>query len=95
MSDGYFHDDSLVSSVISNLTNDLTQYNAKIAELVSLVNTMKDSSAWKDALVKTSFIAKANEYIDDYKRFANYIEGFIKYLQNKSNKASELERAYS
>ncbi|MBR6133450.1 MAG: hypothetical protein IKQ29_01895 [Bacilli bacterium] len=95
MSDGYFHDDPLVMTVINNLTKDLTQYNAKIAELVSLVNTMNESSAWKDALVKTSFIAKANEYIDNYKKFANYIEGFIKYLQNKNTRASELERAYS
>jgi flagellar hook-associated protein FlgK len=95
MSDGYFHDDPLVVSVINNLTKDLAQYNSKIAELVSLVNTMNESSSWKDELVKTSFISKANEYIESYKKFATYIEGFIKYLQNKNNKASELERAYS
>ena len=66
MSDSYFHNDALVSSVIDDLTRDLDDYNNRITELVTLVNTMSESSSWKDNVVKSAYIKTCNDYIQEY-----------------------------
>ena len=95
MSDSYFHNDALVSSVIDDLTRDLEDYNNRITELVTLVNTMSESSSWKDNVVKSAYIQTCNDYIQEYQKFANILSGFINYLTRKNSGANDLERAYS
>jgi hypothetical protein len=95
MSDSYYHSNEQVSSIIDDLTNDLNEYNSKIDELVSLVNTMSESSSWKDNLVKSAYIQTCNDYIKEYQKFANILSGFINYLTRKNGGANDLERAYS
>ncbi len=95
MSDSYFHNDALVSSVIDDLTRDLDDYNNRITELVTLVNTMSESSSWKDNVVKSAYIKTCNDYIQEYQKFANILSGFINYLTRKNSGANDLERAYS
>lgn len=95
MGDSYVHNGELVSETVNLLTNDLSNYSAKIAELETLINTMNGSSSWKDELLKTSFIETAEQYISVYKNYIEILEGFIKYLDKKNNTAMDLESAYS
>ena len=95
MSDNYHHDGDGISSTIDQLVTDLQDYNDNIVKLVTMINTINESSSWKDDLVKTEFITTAERYIDMYKRYANTLASFITYLINKNNEASALESAYS
>jgi len=83
MGDSYLHNGDLVLDTIDSLSTDLVNYSNKITELENLVNTMNESSSWKDELVKTSFIETAENYISIYKKYIEILNGFIKYLTKK------------
>ena len=52
MTDAYKHDPDGISSVVTSLTGLLSDYNAKISELKSLVEKINGSSSWRDLDVK-------------------------------------------
>ncbi len=94
MTDAYKHDPDGISSVVTSLTGLLSDYNAKISELKSLVEKINDSSSWRDLDVKTSFITTCNSYLQIYNNLADSMEKYINYLNGKSASADELENAF-
>lgn len=95
MGDSYYHDESSVNSTIDKLKTDLSNYKDNISNLETLIQTISSSSSWKDELVKTAYIAKAESYLTIYKNAAIVLEGFINYLSGKNTTAGDLERAFS
>lgn len=95
MNDRYKHDADGVSAIISSLKDTIEQYKDEISKLSNLVNEINGSSSWKDAQVKTSFIATCNSYINVYKQLSMNMERYVNYLSGKSSSAQALEQAFS
>lgn len=95
MAEQFLHDESGVSSFISEVKEYIQDYNDHVAALENLLNTMSSSSAWQDETVKTSFINTVTSYITGYKAFAAGIEGYVECLKMKSENLVEHESNFS
>ena len=95
MADNFLHDDSGVSSFISEIKEYVQDYNDHVAALENLLNTMSSSSAWQDESIKTSFVNTVTSYITGYKAFAAGIEGYVECLKLKSENLVEHEINFS
>lgn len=95
MASTFLHNESGVSTSISDLQNTLESYNNNIGTLENYINEMNGSSAWQDENVKTSFISAAQGYITAYKTFAQGIQGYIECLTKKSQNIQEHENRFS
>jgi len=95
MADSYKHDSGGVTSVISSLNSSIESYRTEIENLTTLVQEISTSSAWKDADIKTSFIATCNSYISVFSGLLNAMESYTKYLSAKSAHADSIEAAFS
>jgi len=94
-SNNFLHDESGITSTISDLNTSLADYKDNVGLLKKFVAEMEDSSSWKDEDLKTSFIATANSYIDVYNNFASGIEGYISALKTKSGNIVDNENKFS
>lgn len=95
MAENFLHDESGVSSFISEVKEYLQDYNDHIAALEQLLNTMSSSSAWQDETLKTSFVNTVTSYITGYKAFAAGIDGYVECLKMKSDNLVEHESNFS
>lgn len=95
MADSFLHDESGVSSFITEIKEYLQDYNDHVAALENLLNTISSSSAWQDEAVKTSFVNTVSSYITGYNAFAVGIEGYIECLKSKSDNLVEHESNFS
>ncbi len=95
MADNFLHDESGVSSFITEIKEYVQDYNDHVVALESLLNTISSSSAWKDETVKTSFVNTVTSYITGYKAFAAGIEGYVECLKLKSENLVEHESNFS
>ncbi len=95
MAEKFLHDESGVSSFITEVTEYLDDYNSHIEALENLLNSMSSSSAWQDEQVKTSFVNTVTSYITGYKTFASGIEGYVECLKLKSENIVEHEGKFS
>ncbi len=95
MSDSYKHIPEGVSSIISSLKEVIDDYKDKVTELTLLINEIATSPSWKDASVKTSFVATANSYISMYQEVVTSMENYVNYLTKKSESADALEEAFA
>ena len=94
MVDAYKYDPEGVSSVATTLRSDIEDYSDKIAELTNLVGQIESSSSWKDATVKSTFIATCNSYIALYNKLITAMTKYVNYLEGKAGSAQALENAY-
>lgn len=95
MADNFLHDESGVSSFITEIKEYLQDYSDHIAALENLLNTISSSAAWQDETVKTSFVNTVTSYITGYKAFASGIEGYVECIKLKSENLSEHENNFS
>ncbi|MGN1371616.1 MAG: hypothetical protein ACI4XM_05025 [Candidatus Coprovivens sp.] len=95
MADKYVHRPDGVAAAVTKMRSLISDYKDKIVEITNLVNTIEGSTSWKDAIVKTEFIATCNSYILVYKNLATSMENYVNYLSSKSSSGEELERAFS
>ena len=66
MKDLYKHDPDGVLAVVSSLREKTSGYNDIITNLNNLVNSINDSSSWKDVELKTFFVNACKSYISIY-----------------------------
>lgn len=95
MVDRYMHDYDNVASIIYSLKNTKSSYESKISEFKTLISNISSSNAWIDAELKTAFIDCCNNYMKLYDRIAQTMDGYIDYLEKKSEAALQFETAYS
>lgn len=84
-----------IYSIANSLSVSIGEYKKNISSLISLVNEINSSSAWKDVQVKTSFIATCNSYISKYKELSIQMEKYRNYLTSKTDSSLELEQAFT
>lgn len=95
MVDRYMHDYDNVSLIINSLKKTQSSYEDKISEFKTLISNISSSNAWIDAELKTAFIDCCNNYMSLYDRVSQTMNGYISYLEKKSEAALEFETAYS
>lgn len=95
MAESFLHDESGVTSFVSEVREYLQDYNEHIIALETLLNTISSSSAWQDENVKTSFVNTLTSYITGFKAFATGIEGYAECLKLKSENIVEHESNFS
>lgn len=91
----FFHSPSSVSTIVSNLKINISDYKEKIIELDKLIGEIAVSPSWKDEEVKTSFINTCRSYINLYKNLSYAMENYVSYLSSKSSSFTNLENSFS
>lgn len=96
MSNSFYHDENIVSSVVTDALNKISSYENIIGQLEGLVNKINSSDDWIDIAVKSAYIEKCNGYISVYKAFVKSLNDYVSnYLAIKSKEIAAIERAYS
>lgn len=95
MIDAYKYDPEGVANVIISLKNRTKEYNDKVVELTKLVNSINESSSWRDVDIKTSFVNTCSSYIKIYNNLIQAMDIYINYLSKKSEIASSIEDGYA
>lgn len=93
--DNFLHDESGISTIVSEVKSEISLYKENITALENLINSIDASGAWIDAEVKTSFINTAKSYVSSYKNFAMGLENYIECLVKKSENIVEHETKFS
>lgn len=96
MANGIFlHDELGLSTLISDVKNEISLYKGNVSALERLITSMEGSSDWVDESLKASYIDTAKGYITSYKNYAIGLEKYIECLSNKSNNIVEHESKFS
>lgn len=88
-------DPDAIYDIVSSLKKMIDEYKNEISKLTNLVNEINGSSAWRDAQVKTSFIATCKSYINIYQQLATRMENHVNYLNGKMNSWQACESAFA
>jgi hypothetical protein len=91
----FLHDDSGISTIVSDVKEQINDYKENISALEKLVTNIEGSSDWIDEQVKTSFVNTAKSFVDSYKTFSAGLEGYINCLEIKSENITEHEGKFS
>lgn len=96
MSDNsFFHSPTNVSTVISSLKTNISDYKGKVTDLEKKIGEIAGSSSWKDESVKKAFINTCHSYIELYKNLSYTMESYVSYLSSKSSAFSNLENSFT
>lgn len=82
--DNFLHDETGISTIISEVKEEISLYKENIKALEILVTSIEGSSAWVDESVKTSYINTAKSYISSYNIFATGLDNYVECLVKKS-----------
>ena len=61
--DNFLHDESGLSSLISDVNDEISAYIESVDALEGFINDMESSSSWIDDDVKTNYIAAVRSFI--------------------------------
>ena len=95
MSNGFIFDDVNLQAILESINKRIGDYEAKVTEITNLVKEIRDSSLWKDEILKTSFVNTCNTYLDAYKINIKVLKTYYGYALRKCKAFADLESAYS
>lgn len=93
--DNFLHDETGISTIVSEVKEEISLYKENIKALETLVTSIEGSSAWVDESVKTSYINTAKSYISSYNSFATGLDNYVECLVKKSENLVEHESKFS
>jgi hypothetical protein len=83
-----------LDSFVKNATTIHNDFDYNIKRLENLVSTMEVSDAWRDNILKASYIAACKSHIARFKGISKVMNGDIKYARSKAQRAEELTNIY-
>lgn len=93
--DNFLHDETGISTIVSEVKEEVSLYKENIKALETLVTSIEGSSAWVDESVKTSYVNTAKSYISSYNIFAIGLDNYVECLEKKSENLAEHESKFS
>lgn len=93
--DNFLHDESGLSSLISNVNDEISAYIESVDALEGFINDMESSSSWIDDDVKTNYIAAVRSFISSYRDYSAGLEAYMQCLDKKNNNLIEHETNFS
>lgn len=93
--DNFLHDESGLSSLISDVNDEISAYIESVDALEGFINDMESSSSWIDDDVKTNYIAAVRYFISSYRDYSAGLEAYMQCLDKKNNNLIEHETNFS
>lgn len=93
--DNFLHDESGLSSLISDVNDEISAYIESVDALEGFINDMESSSSWIDDDVKTNYIAAVRSFISFYRDYSAGLEAYMQCLDKKNNNLIEHETNFS
>ena len=83
-----------LDSFVKNASTINSNFDYNILRLENLVSIMESSDAWKDNILKESYISACKSHIARLKVLSKVMKGDIKYARAKSQRAEDLTNIY-
>lgn len=93
--DNFLHDESGLSSLISDVKDDISAYVESVDALEGFVNEMESSDSWLDDQVKSNYIAAVRSFISSYRDYSSGLDAYMQCLDKKNNNLIEHETNFS